>query len=165
MLVVCVVNDTTIKVIHYTGDVRNAGDSFSSFGSAATENAAEDADAGRAEIAEQNIVVDLKTEKLEVLDYAEGERVFSPSESIERARNRLQEKDYSLWSNNCECFVNWAITDRAVSNQVSAGLTFAGIGAAAGAYQGYKEGGVSGAMKGLLGGAVRGFEEYREKRQ
>ena len=44
--------------------------------------------------------------------------LYSPDEIIKRAMARLGEQDYSLFSNNCEHFVNWCRTGEAVSRQV-----------------------------------------------
>lgn len=43
---------------------------------------------------------------------------FDAEAAIERARSRLGERRYRLWSNNCEHFVNWALDGEARSAQV-----------------------------------------------
>lgn len=43
---------------------------------------------------------------------------YSPTEAIARARSRVGEDDYALFSNNCEHFVNWAKIGVARSTQV-----------------------------------------------
>jgi hypothetical protein len=43
--------------------------------------------------------------------------VFSPEETLERAKSRLGEASYSLFSNNCEHFVLWCKTGYAESEQ------------------------------------------------
>ena len=40
--------------------------------------------------------------------------------AVERARSRLGEDRYRLWSNNCEHFVHWCLTGSARSRQVEA---------------------------------------------
>ncbi|MEH0155337.1 lecithin retinol acyltransferase family protein [Limibacter armeniacum] len=47
-----------------------------------------------------------------------GKRKFSPTEAVERAFSRLGENGYTLWGNNCEHFVEWAITGEQSSGQV-----------------------------------------------
>jgi len=46
------------------------------------------------------------------------ERKFSEQEIIQRARSRIDEKDYDLFFNNCEHFTRWCITGESVSYQV-----------------------------------------------
>jgi hypothetical protein len=43
--------------------------------------------------------------------------VFGPDEIVSRALTRHGEQQYSLWSNNCEHFVNWCRTGRTESRQ------------------------------------------------
>lgn len=45
---------------------------------------------------------------------------FGGAAAVERARDRLGENRYSLWANNCEHFVEWAIGGRPRSAQVDA---------------------------------------------
>lgn len=45
-------------------------------------------------------------------------RRFSPKDAIKRAFSRLGEDGYTLWGNNCEHFVEWAITGEQNSKQV-----------------------------------------------
>jgi hypothetical protein len=45
---------------------------------------------------------------------------FAPEAVIERARSRLGEDRYRLWSNNCEHFCEWCIGGASRSNQVDA---------------------------------------------
>jgi hypothetical protein len=49
--------------------------------------------------------------------------IFSPEEIIERAKSRIDEDDYSLFSNNCEHFCNWCIEGVAESEQVQTVVT------------------------------------------
>jgi hypothetical protein len=44
-------------------------------------------------------------------------KVFSPEETLERAKSRLGEASYNLFSNNCEHFVFWCKTGVAESEQ------------------------------------------------
>lgn len=43
---------------------------------------------------------------------------FSGDEIVQRAKSRIDEKNYSLFHNNCEHFVNWCRTGSASSRQV-----------------------------------------------
>jgi hypothetical protein len=44
-------------------------------------------------------------------------RIFSPEETLERAKSRLGEASYNLFSNNCEHFVLWCKTGYGESEQ------------------------------------------------
>jgi hypothetical protein len=48
-----------------------------------------------------------------------GKNVFSPDETLNRARSRIGENKYNIIFNNCEHFVYWCKTGRNVSKQVS----------------------------------------------
>ena len=56
-------------------------------------------------------------EKIERVQYKDHVRVCSPQNAIEQARSRLGEQKYSVFSNNCESFVNWALTSQDVTDQ------------------------------------------------
>jgi NC domain. len=43
---------------------------------------------------------------------------YSPDEIVRRAFSRLGEQDYSLFTNNCEHFVNWCCTGQSESRQI-----------------------------------------------
>ena len=58
------------------------------------------------------------------------DRVFGRAKSVQRARDRLGEEQYSLVFNNCEHFVNWCIEGERRSRQVQA--VVAGTSAAVG---------------------------------
>jgi hypothetical protein len=45
---------------------------------------------------------------------------FNGDQVVERARSRLGEDRYRLWSNNCEHFAEWCIGGRSRSRQVEA---------------------------------------------
>ena len=188
MLVIAVVDNETLRVIHYTGEVADAMadytlSSFSSFGSTLFGSAifgrSENVDrgggatattsaegTGSATVQEHIVKIKVGVDKVEVLEYPKqsGIEVYPPKEAIERARSRLGEKEYGLFKNNCECFVNWAITGRAVSNQSDGGRWAAGLGALAGAAAGYKKGGFSGLAMGAFAGAQQNYQNYRENR-
>ncbi len=162
MLLTQVISASVVMVIHYTSAVEGANrgqeDSLSSF----SWFGGNDGETGV--ITEEKI--DMKPENLELLEYQDGMTRFTGEEAIERARQRLQEKEYGLMSNNCECFVNWALRGEAVSYQAVDGAVASSFGAIAGAMQGYKEEGtVAGTLLGAMKGLVSGFVDHREKRQ
>ena len=180
MMVISIIDDVTLKVIHYTGEVADAARDgavssfsfFSSFGGRDETDCRDDQGAGAggngsAAVVENNVKISISNETLELLEYSsEGAyKVFPPKDAIERARSRLGEREYGLFKNNCECFVNWAITGHAVSIQFEAGKWTAGLGAVFGAYSGYKEGGWSALLKGAVAGAHQGYQYHRENRQ
>eukprot|EP00731_Ephydatia_muelleri_P025809 Em0017g892a len=150
MLVVEAHSANSFKVIHYTSLFERgpgheedehphpAASSTSGLGIARNENG-ERIPLGV--VAEETLTVteeDLKS--MQVLRYPGEVRVFSVEESITRARSRLNEKDYHLVTNNCECFVNWAITGEAVSYQVVSGTMAALKGAVRHAKETYNRG-------------------------
>ena len=49
--------------------------------------------------------------------YKNDVSMVSVPEGISRARSRLSETDYNIFNNNCESFVNWAVTNRNVMDQ------------------------------------------------
>jgi hypothetical protein len=53
-----------------------------------------------------------------------GEGCFTADEAIRRARSRLGEKRYRLFTNNCEHFVEWCLHDVARSFQAETALAF-----------------------------------------
>ena len=118
-------------------------------------------------VREQKIKIDVKAEKVELLKYPEKDdlKLYLPDEAIKRARSRLDEKEYGLFQNNCECFVNWAITGESISNQVESGKWATALGATVGVVSGYwKEGSFMAAAKGAVSGAKGGFQYYRQNR-
>ena len=173
MLVVAVIDDVTLHVIHYTGNVASAAadsavTSFSSFGnfSGREDVDCEGEERGGSVVSEDKITIQVRTEKVELLEYPEqqGLSLFPPDEAIKRARSRLGEKEYQIFKNNCECFVNWAVTGIATSNQYESGKWSAFFGAAVGAVSGYWKEGFSGAAKGAVAGAQQSYQHYRENR-
>lgn len=71
----------------------------------------------------------LNTNKIECIDFEdfaaggkvsviESPVIFPPEEIIERAQRRIGEKEYLLFTNNCEHFVYWCRTGKAKSRQV-----------------------------------------------
>ena len=59
--------------------------------------------------------------KVTVLTFKDlPETLYPPEEAFERARTRLGEKRWELFTNNCEHLVNWALTGVACSSQQDA---------------------------------------------
>ena len=77
-------------------------------------------------------------EKIERVQYKDHVRVCSPQNAIEQARSKLGEQKYNVFFNNCESFVNWALTSQDVTDQgTEAAVVAAVVGmgvVAAGAY-------------------------------
>ncbi len=156
MLVVSVPAANKLRVLHYSqagGEGMGSLNSFGGGGAAAT-------------VLEETVTI-ANGDKIELLEYPKDVECFSAEKSIRRAKQRLGEENYSFFSNNCECFVNWAITDQNISNQVEGGLLHAGAGFVAGVCRGYfQEGGSwSKALKEGASGASTGYSNFREKRQ
>ena len=61
------------------------------------------------------------------------ENTFPKTTIVERARSRIGENLYCVYSNNCEHFCIWCITGSHSSEQVNVGTSVAGSGAATGA--------------------------------
>jgi hypothetical protein len=82
-------------------------------------------------------------------------RKFSELESVKRAKTRVGENLYSLLSNNCEHFVNWAIDGDHCSGQVDKG-TVAGSGMGSAIVGGVGRGVIAsaGTVAGLSGSGV-----------
>lgn len=146
-----------LHVIHYSQTGGEGLGSLNSFGFGGGDRAA-------AEVIEETVFIS-KDNQIELLEYADDVKCFSAQESIQRARDRLKESKYNLLTNNCECFVNWAITDEATSNQVQGGLVHTAAGFLSGALRGFREGGSwSSALKEGASGAASGYTQFREKR-
>lgn len=64
---------------------------------------------------------------------ARAESKFSGTECVARARSRLGERRYRLWSNNCEHLCEWCLSGTSRSHQIEAwerrfGRTFSALG-------------------------------------
>ncbi len=148
-----------LHVIHYSQAGGEGAGSLNSFGFGGGE------EGGAAEVLEETVTIP-DGDTIELLEYPGNVKCFSAEKSIQRAKQKLGEKKYSVISNNCESFVNWAITDQAVSKQIQEGLLGTAAGFVAGAARGYfKEGGNwSTAVKEGTTGASNAFSRYRENR-
>ena len=125
MMVVQVYDSSQIWVIHYC-NTESKPESFGSLPEQAQEMCVQMAAAAAsstsspftlASIVEECISLNVYNSIIELLTYPDGEDVYKGQEAIDRARERLGEKDYKLLSNNCESFLNWAITGKEVTNQ------------------------------------------------
>jgi len=81
------------------------------------------------QIIEEEITIE---EKIEIAVYKDSVKVFKPAKAIERARSRLDEEEYKLFSNNCESFVNWALAGEDITDQGKAAPVKIVAGAAIG---------------------------------
>ncbi len=62
-------------------------------------------------------LVKLANGNIQVLGYSVGVALYTGMDAVERAQTKLGEAKYNIFFNNCESFVNWAITDKAHTNQ------------------------------------------------
>jgi hypothetical protein len=58
-----------------------------------------------------------KGAELQVVQH-DKDRRYTPRETVERARRKVNEDDYNVAMNNCEQFANWCVTGEAKSSQV-----------------------------------------------
>ena len=84
---------------------------------------------GKMGILEDDIII---TERIERAMYKDDVSIWDAREGIRRARSRKNETDYKLFSNNCESFVNWALTSEDVTDQGKSAPVKIGVGAALG---------------------------------
>ena len=126
-----------VKVIHYT---------------AATTKAP----GAEGEVIEQCVEFDVEEVKLEILTYQDGVAVNSPEIAIDIARRRKGEKNYGLFSNNCECFVNYCLINEGVSTQAGRGPVFAAVGGVLQAGQAWLGGG---SLRDIADQAIEGVEK------
>ena len=96
MLVVCVIDSSRLIVIHYTGEL------FSS---------------SHVTVKEEEVEINLKKKTIHLLQYPKGVAMYTGMDAVDRARTKLKEEKYNILWNNCESFVNWAITDKNQTNQ------------------------------------------------
>ena len=88
------------------------------------------------------------------------ETLYPPEEAFERARTRLGEKRWTLFTNNCEHLVNWALTGVACSSQQDAvkevGKDFLQTALKIGVFAGPVVGAAAGLAK-----AISSYKQYR----
>lgn len=131
MMVVEVIDSSHVRVIHYTGVCEDATKAAVA---EALMTAISSTSSGQSEIIEEKVEINLGNATVELLRYAHGVALYTGAEAIKRARSRLNEKQYNLATNNCECFINWAITGKSESGQVNkaVGMAAVGVGLAVG---------------------------------
>ena len=137
MLVVEVLSKTHLQVIHYTAGDPNKGipDSMQAAGvsslGVAFSSGSGSAVQAVAIVIEEEIKLDPTTEIVEIITYSAMTFVYPVEKAIDRARTKIGEQAYHLFNNNCESFVNWALTDEAESKQGDvAKIAMAGAGLA-----------------------------------
>ena len=127
MMVVEVINTKRIQVIHYTG-AAGKGEAAAVLVAAVSSTSHD-----QSVIIEEKIDIDVGNATLELLRYAPGVAKHTGTKAIDRARSRLGEREYNVATNNCECFINWAITEKSESGQVDTVVKVAaGVGLAVG---------------------------------
>ena len=143
MLVVKVISKTQIEVIHYGYDTAKHRSS-------------------KGKVVQEKIKIDnMEQEKVVLLRYHNGEDKYAGVAAIERAQGRLDEQKYCLFSNNCECFINWAITGQSDSNQVDSAVdTTAKVAVGVGVLAA-----VGAGVAAMLGAFSVGKEEDKEERK
>ena len=110
MLVVEVVDYTSLKVIHYTGptEANDIPEAVQATGHAITA-AATAMSSGFcmvAKVVEAIVRVHPEREIIELLEYPEGVTLYTKHRAIRRAKEKRGEQKYNLFFNNCESFVN-----------------------------------------------------------
>ena len=101
MLVVEVIDSSRLIVIHYTGELFKSS---------------------RATVVEEGIKINLTEKNIHKLQYKKGVARYTGMKAVDRARTKLKEEKYNIFWNNCESFVNWAITGENQTNQGRAAL-------------------------------------------
>ena len=109
MLVIEVIDEYTVLVIHYSSPSGPEGKQLCDKGIVQEE------------------MVNFEAIGIELVSYRDNVQLYESGKAIARARSRLTEKDYSFFSNNCESFVNWALTGEDVTDQGNVLATGAGL--------------------------------------
>ena len=109
MLVIEVIDKYTVLVIHYSSPSGPEGKQLG----------------GKNIILEEEI--SFEGIGIELVSYRDNVQLFKSGKAIANARSRLTEMDYSVFSNNCESFVNWALTGEDVTDVGNALATGAGV--------------------------------------
>ena len=155
MMVIEVKSATIVRVIHYTG-IEEDVTSKSMQTSVAAKKGASSVYMDTAHIKEEDIEFNLSIQEVELLRYdPESTAKHSGQDAIKRARSRLHEKEYNLLTNNCECLINWAITENSESGQV----TDVAVGAAVGVGVGLGMAAVGGIAYGIYRALSGGSKE------
>ena len=113
-MVVRVVNDTKLLVIQYTD---NSVTGASGISAIVLSTVASSGSCRAAQVLEGEVDMDPESERVELLEYPEGVAIYTCKSIKAVRRASLNEEKYNLLENNCECLINWAITDENVSGQ------------------------------------------------
>ena len=138
MLVVQVLNSDCLRVIHYTMNREGKGSLAWSpgpsqnvaMGTGAVASASLGSPFTLGEIREEIYPINLLVDNIELLEYVDDIVKHTGWNAVLRARQRLGETSYNLYSNNCESYVNWVILDQQQSDQgdkAAAGTVAAGV--------------------------------------
>ena len=117
MLVIEVLDESTASVIHFTGSEETDDIQGISSSLTATKQSALNCKSliGAKEIKEGPI--DFSKNEVFLMSYQDNVPLYKPEDAIRRARSKLGETDYHIFSHNCESFVNWALTAHDVTDQ------------------------------------------------
>ena len=155
MIVVEVIDKTTVKVIDYSNhDAGSSRSSTLSFGSTSGLFSGSSASSGfhsgnssswpsyggsTHKVQEYIKTINPELIHVEILIYSDSNDKYGPSERIERARKRLNETKYNLLSNNCETFAHACCIGKEVSMQAKKVTCVFGatVGVFAGSIAGY----------------------------
>lgn len=102
MIVVEVISRTRLRVIHYS----------------------KAANAGRATITKEDIVIDPSNDVIYRINYDRDES-YTGQDAIDRALKRADETSYNLLFNNCESFCTWVKVNKNKSSQAETGMGLA----------------------------------------
>ena len=127
MLVVEVIDSSHLIVIHYNGGEEGF-----------LTELFKDSRLSHGRVKEEVKEINLNEQTIQLLQYGEGVALYTGMDAVDRARTKLKEEKYNILWNNCESFVNWAITDKNQTNQgdratvgVGIALGVAAVGVAA----------------------------------
>lgn len=104
MIVVKVINETTLLVIHYT----------------------KGRDESRTSIKREKYRVNPRYDTVYRIDY-DSTTVNTGVKAVDKAEERIGEMDYNLLWNNCECFCTWVKVNKNQSSQSITGMAVGGV--------------------------------------
>ncbi len=128
MLVVAVRDKSHLIVIHYTGE---NGSNMTDGVKAVTSNLSS-VSYEEGVVKEEEISLDVNKDTVELLEYPEGMAKYKGYAAIERGRDKISERKYNVFNNNCESLINWIITDNNQTNQGDIATAGVGVGLAVG---------------------------------
>lgn len=120
MIVMEVISNNKLKVIHYSGSEEANANALLAIveGSSCCR--------GKALVKEEIKMFDPQKEHLEVIEYENHVALHTGMKAIAHARTRLGEDKYNIFTNNCESFANWVITEINASYQGDKALAVLG---------------------------------------